>query len=67
MPFFNPKTKQEEDSPKIDAFLADIFKVYEKHGLSIAYDDDDGSGTFIIETNCKLNRDWLRDANIGIE
>jgi hypothetical protein len=54
-PFKKKFTKEQ-----VDAFLNDIFAVYEKHGLSLAHED--GNGGFLIEENDEQNRDWLRHA-----
>lgn len=50
--------------PEIDAFLADIFKVFEKHGMSISHEDHHGG--FEIENSKednKYNKNWLNYAS----
>lgn len=50
--------------PEIDAFLADIFKVFEEHGMSISHEDHHGG--FEIENSKEdneYNRDWLNQAS----
>lgn len=50
------------DMPEtMKSFLEDIRVICERHGLSIAHEDHQGS--FIIEEYSKNNIDWLFEAN----
>lgn len=49
-----------EESPKVDEFLKDIFKVYEKHDMAISHEDCHGS--FIIVKNNPVEIDWMWSA-----
>jgi hypothetical protein len=51
---------RQEESPHVDAFLKDIFEVYERHGLAISHED--GHGAFIIELVSAENVVWLKHA-----
>ena len=52
----------EVERPDVDAFIQDIFAVYERHGMSISHED--GHGAFIIEKDDLFNRGWLQNAHI---
>lgn len=56
--FETDKTKLD----KVEAFLADILAVYEKHKMSLGHEDNHGS--FLIEKLSKENTDWLNAAAI---
>ena len=49
-----------EESSKVDEFLKDIFKVYEKHDMAISHEDCHGS--FIIVKNNPVEIDWMWSA-----
>lgn len=58
---FDYKTKSLIDRPeKLKAFLKEINEVCQKHGLSIAHEDEHGG--FIIDEYKQENIDWLFDA-----
>jgi hypothetical protein len=61
---WNEKDSKKIDSPKVDAFLADIHEVCKKHGLCIEHEDCQGG--FIIEKyeNAR-DFDWLGAACVG--
>lgn len=49
-----------QESPKVDEFLKDIFKICEKHGMAISHEDCHGS-FFIVNIN-PVEIDWLWSA-----
>jgi hypothetical protein len=51
------------ENKKIDSFMEDLFKLYEKHDLSISHED--GHGGFIIEKMSDENVRWISYASIG--
>ena len=53
--------KYGEQSEAVHAFLEDIFKVYQKHNLSISHEDT--GGAFIITRYDEDNIDWLKGAS----
>lgn len=55
------------ESTKVDAFIADLIAVYEKHGLAIGHED--GHGAFLVTNDGDGMRDWLQNAHIdeGVE
>lgn len=55
------KLRTDGDTPKIDAFIEDIKKVYEKHGLAIGHEDQHGA--FEIVNNAAEYVEWLEDAH----
>lgn len=58
--FWNSKSQAQVTNPQIDAFLTEIFEVFRKHGLSIAHEE--GHGSFLIQPDCEMNRNWLANA-----
>jgi len=54
---FSYKTKDFQDTPKVDTFLSDIKNVCIKHGMSISHED--GHGSFIIQGMIDGNMEWL--------
>ena len=54
----------EVKSPRIKAFLADIFEVYRKHGLAISHQDSHGA--FMIVKLDDYHVDWLNQASCDI-
>lgn len=48
------------ENPKIDAFLEEIWKVCERHGLALSHEDLHGG--FEVITIEKGDRDWLMQA-----
>jgi len=48
------------ENAKIDAFLAEVWAVCERHGLAISHED--GHGAFEIVSIDDGNRAWLMDA-----
>lgn len=67
--YWNQKLCKEEhdtdSTKKIDAFMVDIFAVYEKHGLSISHEDSHGG--FIVESNSAANQVWLKAASFSLD
>jgi len=58
------KEGKNKDSPKVDAFLADIHEVCKKHRLCIEHEDNQGG--FIIEKyKSEKDFEWLDAASIG--
>lgn len=47
------------ESPAVDAFLADIIKVCEAHGLWLGHEDSQGG--FLVEE--ESTRDWINSAS----
>jgi hypothetical protein len=56
------KYKQNE---AVDAFIVDLFSLYEKHNMSLGHEDNHGS--FIVNKNCEYNRDWVKNASVEVE
>lgn len=52
--------KGEIENPKIDAFLAEIWAVCERHGMGLSHED--AHGGFEIVPIEKADRDWLMQA-----
>ena len=46
-------------------FIDDVLKVYEKHSLSIAHEDEHGS--FIVEKFSQTNVEWLQVARNDVD
>lgn len=46
-----------EQSQNVRAFLDDLMRLYDKHGMSIGHED--GHGAFLIDPDGKHNRDWM--------
>ena len=51
----------EIDNPKIDAFLAEIWEVCQRHGLAISHED--GNGSFDVVAIEEMYREWLMQAH----
>lgn len=51
--------KEFEESPAVDAFLADIIKVCESHGLWLGHEDSQGG--FLVED--ESTAEWLMEAS----
>ena len=52
------------NSPKIDAFLADVREACKRHGLCVEHEDTEGN--FIIEKyDSERDFEWLGDASVG--
>lgn len=49
------------ESPKVDAFLADIWTVCERHGMALSHEDEHGS--FKVVPIEQWVRDWLMAAS----
>lgn len=61
---WNMKRRRHEPSdPKVDAFIAEILAVCEKHGMSIGHEDTQGA--FIVMDYWGSNVEWLQDAHDG--
>ncbi len=60
---WNDFLNKDLEYPKIDAFLADITVVCQKHGFSISHEDSHGA--FLIESYSGDYDQWLGDAYIG--
>jgi len=61
---WNNKESKELDSPKVDAFLAEVHEVCKKHGFCIEHEDSQGG--FIIEKyNDEKDFEWLGYASVG--
>jgi len=59
------KENKKKDSPKVDAFLADIHEICKKHGFCIEHEDQHGG--FIIEQyDSEKDFEWLGAAAIGM-
>lgn len=50
------------EDAKVEAFLADIFAVYEKHDMAICHED--GHGAFELVSNDEFYRKWLAAAKV---
>ena len=61
--FWNKKSLKYETDPKVQKFLEDIWKVCEKHGMSISHEDTQGG--FIIENISESNKTWLFGASVN--
>jgi hypothetical protein len=59
--FWNKKSLEYETDPKVEKFLIDIWKVCEKHELSISHEDTQGG--FIVENISDANKTWLFSAS----
>lgn len=46
-----------------DAFIADLIKVYKKHGMSLGHEDEHGA--FLIEDYEEHNVQWLKEAMLS--
>ncbi len=58
MSMLNKKTKA-------NAFIDDLLKVYKKHNLSLAHEDDQGG--FLIQKYSIRNIEWIKQATDEIE
>lgn len=58
---WNSKANQYVENAKVDAFLADIWKVCQQHGMSLSHED--GHGAFIVQPVDEENRRWLFEAH----
>lgn len=54
---FSLNNYKSEVSPKVDNFLKDIIKVYDKHGMSLSHED--GQGGFLVEKYDDSYVRWL--------
>jgi hypothetical protein len=56
-------SKQMVDDPKVEKFIEELIKLYDKHGLAISHEDQQGS--FIITTNKDpVYKKWIRGASL---
>jgi hypothetical protein len=55
------KLERQGESPKVDAFLEEIWTLCEKHGLALSHED--GHGSFLVVPLAKGDRDWLMAAS----
>ncbi len=53
------------ETPKVDAFIAEVIEVCQRHGLSIGHEDTQGA--FVIERHSSVNDGWLRAAMTEVE
>lgn len=61
---WNDKERKRMDSPKVDAFLAEIHEVCKKHGFCIEHEDSHGG--FIVEKyDGDEDFEWLNAASVG--
>lgn len=58
---WNDSLGKHVESPRIDAFLAEIWAVCERHGLGISHEDVHGG--FQIVAIKDADRDWLMQAS----
>jgi len=49
---------------EVDSFLKDLIKVYNKHNMSLAHEDNQGA--FVIEKNKDENVKWVKSAIINL-
>lgn len=63
---WNELTRKREESPIIvENFLKELFMLYDKYNLSIVHEDQHGS--FIIETNSEINKEWMKECSFNID
>jgi len=62
--YWHQNEKYHRVNEKVDAFLNDLFSVYEKHNMSLGHEDTHGG--FIINEDCKYNREWVGYASVDI-
>lgn len=58
---WNNKQQRAVQNDAVDAFIADLIKVFERHKMSISIED--GHAAFEIEPYSKENVRWLSKAN----
>lgn len=58
---WNTDMNRFEEVPEVDAFIAEIETLCEKHGFSIAHED--GQGAFVIVPLGMGDMDWIRSAH----
>lgn len=57
---WNSNKREHVENPKVDAFLAEVWEICRKHGMSIGHED--GHGSFIIQPLDAKNQQWLFEA-----
>ena len=50
------------ENEKVDAFLKELFELYEKHNMSISHEDYHGG--FEIDINDEHNVNWMKAAAV---
>jgi hypothetical protein len=60
---YDNRCRERVNEPRADAFLAELFAVYRKHGLALEHEDQHGG--FLIEELSDHNTRWLNQAAIG--
>jgi hypothetical protein len=58
---WNTNMNQRDESPEVDAFLAEVIEVCRKHGLSISHEDT--GGAFAVREFNERDNEWLFSAN----
>ncbi len=53
------------ETPKVDAFIAEVLEVCERHHLSIGHEDTQGA--FVIERHSTVLDEWLRAAMTKVD
>ena len=56
---------ERKENKQVDAFIEDLFKLYEKHGMSISHEDYHGG--FKIDVLDDYNKNWIKQASVTEE
>lgn len=64
MEYWHRDIKQDKPNALVDAFLEDLFWLYEKHNMSIAHEDTHGG--FILNEDCETNREWMSYISVDL-
>lgn len=59
MKHWNKNTHELEENKKVDDFLDDIIRVYQKHDMALSHEDTHGA--FVVTELTKYNILWLKE------